>query len=331
VHDEGDFIDQLAQLSFYDEKNLVREWMEYGRSNRAPVLDEDDDEGDTPLPSHIVTEHITPSDLRTSTGDECISDWARRNVGDTHLGKRKLHVGPTRDNPKRQATGKGKRTIVLSDEDTDDGEGDRSPHYQESQDSSSDDDDDGDDDDDDDDGGDGGAGVIAGAGAGAGGSGGGGSVPPSEPPAALRFTGMNFQMHSCLPLSVLSTNYTIWLIVGETQFTHATQDADHGAPASQRMPFGVTDYGTPEYSSSSYSESSNPYHYPVPELNMQPPMRWVYEWQDPHWYNMILQEWQTTSAWTGQTWQEFKAELLQRQGLNVMSTAEFEMARQYYR
>jgi hypothetical protein len=97
------------------------------------------------------------------------------------------------------------------------------------------------------------------------------------------------------------------------------------------MPFGVTDYGTPEYSSSSYSESSNPYHYPVPELNMQPPMRWVYEWQDPHWYNMILQEWQTTSAWTGQTWQEFKAELLQRQGLNVMSTAEFEMARQYYR
>ena len=48
---KGDFIDQLAHLSFYDENNLVREWIEYGRSNRAPVLDEDDDDGDIPLPS----------------------------------------------------------------------------------------------------------------------------------------------------------------------------------------------------------------------------------------------------------------------------------------
>jgi hypothetical protein len=45
---------------------------------------------------------------------------------------------------------------------------------------------------------------------------------------------------------------------------------------------------------------------------------------------MLLQEWQTTSSWTGQTWQDFKAELLQRQGLNVMSIAEYEMAKQYY-
>ena len=54
IREEGDFIDQLAHLSFYDEKNPVREWMEYARSNRAPVLDEDDDDGDIPLPSHIV-------------------------------------------------------------------------------------------------------------------------------------------------------------------------------------------------------------------------------------------------------------------------------------
>ena len=64
--------------------------MEYGRSNRAPVLDEDDDDGDIPLPSHIVRDQINVSDLREATGDDSISDWARKNVGDTHLGKRKL-------------------------------------------------------------------------------------------------------------------------------------------------------------------------------------------------------------------------------------------------
>jgi len=31
----------------------------------------------------------------------------------------------------------------------------------------------------------------------------------------------------------ISTNYDIWLIAGETQFTHATQDPNHGAPQSQ--------------------------------------------------------------------------------------------------
>ena len=101
MREEGDFIDQLAHLSFYDENNPVREWMEYGRSNRAPVLDEDDDEGDVPLPSHIVRDQINLSDLREATGDDCISDWARRYVGDTHLGKRKFLKGPTKVDPKR--------------------------------------------------------------------------------------------------------------------------------------------------------------------------------------------------------------------------------------
>jgi hypothetical protein len=55
--DVGDFIDHLAHLTFYDEHNPVREWMEYGRSNEALVLDEDDDDGDVPLPSHIVMDH----------------------------------------------------------------------------------------------------------------------------------------------------------------------------------------------------------------------------------------------------------------------------------
>ena len=74
MREEGDFIDQLAHLSFYDENNLVREWMKYGRSNRAPVLDEDDDDGDIPLPSHIVRDQINESDLREATGNDSISD-----------------------------------------------------------------------------------------------------------------------------------------------------------------------------------------------------------------------------------------------------------------
>jgi hypothetical protein len=76
--------------------------MEYGRSNEALVLDEDDDDGDVPLPSHIVSDHIDPSALRDATGDECISDWARRTVGNTHLGKRKFQKGPHKDDSKRQ-------------------------------------------------------------------------------------------------------------------------------------------------------------------------------------------------------------------------------------
>ena len=136
MREEGDFIDQLAHLSFYDENNPVREWMEYGRSNRAPVLDEDDDDGDIPLPSHIVRDQINVSDLREATGNDSISDWARQNIGDTHLGKRKLQKGPKKGDSMRR---KGKQIAkpVSSDTETDDGEGERSPPYQESQDSSS--------------------------------------------------------------------------------------------------------------------------------------------------------------------------------------------------
>ena len=149
----------------------MREWMKYGRSNRAPVLDEDDDDGDVPLPSHIVRDQINLSDLRDTTGDACISDWARRHVGDTHLGKRKFQRGHTKGDSKRQKQ-KGKATAksVNSDTSTDDGDGERSPPYQETGDSSSAGD------------GDGSDGADAAAGGGGGGSGGG--IP-------IRFTGIH--------------------------------------------------------------------------------------------------------------------------------------------
>jgi hypothetical protein len=40
---------------------------------------------------------------------------------------------------------------------------------------------------------------------------------------------------------------------------------------------------------------------------------------------MLLQQWETTAAWTGQTWQYYKAELLRVQGLNLISTVEYLM------
>ena len=61
-------------------------------------------------------------------------------MGDTHLGKKKLHKGPTKGHPKRPK-GKGTAKPVSSDTETDDGEGECSPPYQESKDSSSSDDD----------------------------------------------------------------------------------------------------------------------------------------------------------------------------------------------
>lgn len=54
MREEEDLIDQFTQISFYERDNPIREWMEYGRSNKAPVLDEEDEGTDIPIPSHIV-------------------------------------------------------------------------------------------------------------------------------------------------------------------------------------------------------------------------------------------------------------------------------------
>ena len=118
----------------------------------------------------------------------------------------------------------------------------------------------------------------------------------------------------------ICTNYDLWLTVGETQFTHATQDRDHGAPQSQRRTVGASQFDSDTSQSRSF--------YPIPDINAQAQTTWVYEWEDPHFYNMLVSEWQTTSAWTGLTWQQYKAELLRVRGLNVMSIAEYNSASQ---
>jgi hypothetical protein len=44
----------------------------------------------------LVRDQIDPKDLQTATGDDCISDWARRNVGSSHIGKRLFQSRPKR-------------------------------------------------------------------------------------------------------------------------------------------------------------------------------------------------------------------------------------------
>ena len=127
------------------------------------------------------------SDLREATGDDFVSDWARKNVGDTHLGKRKLQKGPTKGHPKRPK-GKGTAKPVSSDTETDDGEGERSPPYQESKDSSSADDDNDSD------------GADAGGGAGGTGTGAGGAASGSGGARGVHFTGIHC-IYKCTHIS----------------------------------------------------------------------------------------------------------------------------------
>jgi hypothetical protein len=97
------------------------------------------------------------------------------------------------------------------------------------------------------------------------------------------------------------------------------------APESQRRTVGASQYD-PAYSSSSHSDTSS--FYLIPDINAQPQTTWVYEWEDPDFYNMLVGEWQTTSVWTGLTWQQYKGVLLRMRGLNVMSITEYHSATQ---
>jgi hypothetical protein len=111
------------------------------------------------------------------------------------------------------------------------------------------------------------------------------------------------------------------------QYTHVTQDQDHGMPTSQRISSGKGK--EPADSSESSTQWTGdipvpgPYHYNIPDAHNQPPTRWVYEWVDPELYTMLYQDWQTTAAWTGLTWQQYKAQQLQYKGIMLMSTEEY--------
>ncbi|KAK3124751.1 hypothetical protein QOZ80_7BG0592000 [Eleusine coracana subsp. coracana] len=86
---EEDPFHKLIELSLYHERNPIREWMENGRSNADPVLDEEATDSDVPIPSKLVTQDDDPRELWRILGTSSLVSWAERNVDDTHTGKRK--------------------------------------------------------------------------------------------------------------------------------------------------------------------------------------------------------------------------------------------------
>jgi hypothetical protein len=127
--DDDDPFNRLMELTLVDASNPIREWMERARSTVEPELDEESPETDAPIPSAMVTATADPRDLQCRTGSQSISQWARKNIGDSHKGKRKTYAM----RPKRQST-RLKGRSVRFDATTKD---ENSPTYQESNDSSS--------------------------------------------------------------------------------------------------------------------------------------------------------------------------------------------------
>ena len=79
-----DPVSRMMDLSFYRQRSAIQDWMEHGRSNAPPTLDEDSDISDVPLPNPMFTS--------LAEDNENLEQWAGENVGDTHLSKRKTKV-----------------------------------------------------------------------------------------------------------------------------------------------------------------------------------------------------------------------------------------------
>jgi hypothetical protein len=122
--DDDDPFNRLMELTLVDASNPIHEWMERARSTVQPELDEESPDTDAPIPSVMVTATTHPRDLQCCTRSSSISEWARKNIDDSHRGKRKTYaMRPTRHNKGQ----KGKS--VTSDGTTED---QNSPTYQES-------------------------------------------------------------------------------------------------------------------------------------------------------------------------------------------------------
>jgi hypothetical protein len=132
--EDDDPLQRLADLSFYDMNNQIKDWMDNAWSNACPELDEDSTESDAPVPSPLVTDLVDLTDICRATEASSVAEWAEKNVGDSHIGKRK-----TRQQPKAPAAKKtkGKATTTRSRSVDSDADAEGSPEYQESNDSSS--------------------------------------------------------------------------------------------------------------------------------------------------------------------------------------------------
>jgi hypothetical protein len=73
-----------------------------GRSNAESLLDEEDTKSDTHLPNKIITKGDDTHTLSQITESTSIADWAKQNVSDTHIEKRKLKAAPRKEKGKKQ-------------------------------------------------------------------------------------------------------------------------------------------------------------------------------------------------------------------------------------
>jgi hypothetical protein len=117
------------ELTLIDASNPIHEWMEHVRSTVQPELDEKSPKTDAPIPSSMVIAITDPQYLQCRTGSQSVSQWAQKNIGDSHKGKRNTYAM----GPKRQSS-RLKEMSVRSDATTKD---ENNPTYQESNDSGS--------------------------------------------------------------------------------------------------------------------------------------------------------------------------------------------------
>jgi hypothetical protein len=128
-------------------------------------------------------------------------------------------------------------------------------------------------------------------------------------------------------------------------FTHAMHDTDHGAPSSQRVTITTSDRGRGRgggrqkhlslrqstsslqlgsESSSFYAHGYLEYLSPDPSTTVHD-VQWVYEWESPEFYSMLVSESQTIAAWMGQTWEDYKVGLLANWRITLMSINDYHM------
>jgi hypothetical protein len=91
-HDEDDPFNRLMELTLVDASSPIHEWMKRARSTVQPELDEESLETDAPIPSSIVTATADPRDLQRRAGSQSVSQWVRKNISDSHKGKRKTNA-----------------------------------------------------------------------------------------------------------------------------------------------------------------------------------------------------------------------------------------------
>jgi hypothetical protein len=91
-HNDDDPFNRLIEFTLVGANNPIRKWMERARSTVEPELDEESRETDAPVPSAMVTATANLQDLQRRIGSQSVSQWARKNIVDSHKGKKEKHM-----------------------------------------------------------------------------------------------------------------------------------------------------------------------------------------------------------------------------------------------